>query len=127
MSLIPDWFTAEGAFLKFKEMPMMHKIADSAAVCLAQVPAQKVEWLWPGYLPRGMLVLLDGDPGLGKSFLTLDIAARLSSGRPMPGEEKHRVPPQHVLLLNAEDDLSRTVQPRLTALGAELKYCHALT
>jgi hypothetical protein len=132
------------------ELRAMDAMADSAAVCMAEVSGQAVEWLWPGYLPRGMLVLLDGDPGLGKSFLTLDLAARLSSGKPFPcssppsqggvrggavtlpappckGGELPGNAPQHVLLLNAEDDLRRTVQPRLTALGADLTRCHALT
>ena len=102
--------------------------AEKAAVCLAKVQPKPLEWLWPGYLPRGVLVLLDGDPGLGKSFLTLDLAARLSVGRQMPpGGATGALPPQQVLLLNAEDDLERTIQPRLVALGADLAKCHALT
>jgi hypothetical protein len=101
---------------------------DKASVCLADVQSKPLHWLWPGYLPRGMLVLLDGDPGLGKSFLTLDLAARLSTGRPMPpAEGPAHSPGQQVLLLNAEDDLERTIQPRLKALGADLSKCHALT
>ena len=41
-------------------------------------------WLWPGRVPLGKLTLLIGDPGLGKSFVTLDIAARVSRGLPLP-------------------------------------------
>ena len=37
-----------------------------------------LRWLWPGHIPLGKLTLLAGDPGIGKSLLTLDIAARLS-------------------------------------------------
>ena len=43
-----------------------------------------VEWVWNGYIPAGMISLLDGDPGLGKSTFTLDLAARISTGRAMP-------------------------------------------
>ena len=43
-----------------------------------------VEWLWPGYLARGKLAVLDGDPDVGKSMLTIDLAARLSRGGPLP-------------------------------------------
>jgi len=49
-----------------------------------QVVAQPVNWLWPGRLPLGKLVLMDGDPDLGKSLLALDLCARLSTGRPFP-------------------------------------------
>ena len=44
---------------------------------LSQVRPVQVRWLWEPYIPRGKLVLLDGDPGVGKSFLSLDLAARL--------------------------------------------------
>ena len=50
-----------------------------------------LEWLWPNYLPRGKLVLLDGDPGMGKSLLTIDLVARLSRANPLvlPGVVRH--------------------------------------
>ncbi len=86
---------------------------------LADVAAQPVEWLWPGYLPSGMLCLLDGDPGVGKSTLTDDLAARASTGRPMP-DGSGGGEPAGVVILSAEDDLARTVRPRLEAAGADL-------
>ena len=86
---------------------------------LADVAAQPVEWLWPGYLPAGMLCLLDGDPGVGKSTLTDDLAARASTGRPMP-DDTGGGEPVGVVILSAEDDLARTVRPRLEAAGADL-------
>ncbi len=42
------------------------------------------DWLWPGYLALGSLAILDGDPGMGKSLVTLDLTARLTTGRPWP-------------------------------------------
>ena len=47
---------------------------------LSEVQPEEVEWLWPGRLPLGKLAVLDGDPGLGKSVVTLDLAARVSAG-----------------------------------------------
>jgi len=38
----------------------------------ADIPAQKLRWLWPGRVPLGKLTLFAGDPGLGKSLVTLD-------------------------------------------------------
>ena len=53
-------------------------------VRLADVVAEPVRWLWPGRIARGKVTLLAGDPGLGKSFLALDVAARVSTGAPGP-------------------------------------------
>src|SRR5436305_776759 len=50
----------------------------------ADIIARPVDWLWPGRVPRGMLTLLDGDPGLGKSSIVVDLAARVTRGWPMP-------------------------------------------
>jgi len=77
-----------------------------------------VEWLWDGRLPFGKLVLVDGDPGLGKSAATLDIAARVSSGAGFP--DSARCEPAGVILLSAEDGLADTIRPRLDAAGADV-------
>ncbi|MQA85616.1 MAG: AAA family ATPase [Streptosporangiales bacterium] len=53
-------------------------------VPLADVKHERVSWLWESRLPGGKLVILDGDPGVGKSTLTLDWAARVSTGTPWP-------------------------------------------
>jgi hypothetical protein len=69
--------------------------------------------------------LLVGDPGLGKSWITLDLAARLSAGRAMP-DDAPAVPPGDVILLSAEDGLADTIRPRLDALGADVARIHHL-
>ena len=51
----------------------------SVGQLLSEVEPEQVEWLWPGRLPLGKLAVLDGDPGLGKSVVTLDLAARVSA------------------------------------------------
>ncbi len=112
----------------------------AGAVRFSELAPQKVRWLWPDRIPLGRITLLVGDPGLGKSLLALDIAARVSRGAPWPDEpvksEETRVksqnspsgsplltldsrPPSSVLLLTAEDDFADTVRPRLEALGAD--------
>jgi hypothetical protein len=92
----------------------------------ADVQPEQVRWLWPGRLPLGKLCILDGDPGLGKSLLTLDLAARVSTGRPMPSESIALADPAAVLLLSAEDGLADTIRPRLDALGADPALIHAI-
>lgn len=96
------------------------------ALCLDGVTAERITWLWPGYLPAGKLVVVDGDPSVGKSTLTLDLAARCSVGAPWPD----RAPspgPGAVLLMSAEDGVADTIVPRLDAAGADRARVFALT
>ncbi len=86
----------------------------------SQVTPQPLTWLWPGRIALGHLALLDGDPELGKSLVTLDLCARLSTGRPWPdGTPAASAAP--AVVLNAEDSDNETVCPRLRALGADLE------
>src|SRR5262245_65586840 len=86
---------------------------------ISEVPLRLVDWLWPGRLAVGQMAILEGDPGLGKSFLALDLAARLSTGRPWP-DAAPAAAPASCVYLNGEDDEHATVGPRLRALGADL-------
>ncbi|WIG61809.1 MAG: hypothetical protein OJF49_004558 [Ktedonobacterales bacterium] len=44
---------------------------------LSRLQPEKHEWLWPGRIPMGAITILDGDPGLGKSLVALDLIARV--------------------------------------------------
>lgn len=88
-------------------------------------PARAVEWLWRGYVPRGTLTIIEGDPGLGKSALTCDLAARVSTGASMPDGSPGVA--GGVVILSAEDSLSDTIRPRLEAAGADLARVVALS
>jgi RecA-family ATPase len=94
-------------------------------VTLADVTPERVEWLWDGRLPAGKLVVLDGDPSVGKSTLAIDWAACLSTGTPWP--DNTRCPMGAVLVLSAEDGLADTIRPRLDAAGGDPTRVHALT
>ena len=77
----------------------------------------------PGRIPFGKLTIVEGDPGLGKSTMLLEIAARLTCGEPaFPGDPGTM--PAHVIVLTAEDGLGDTVRPRLEAAGAVLSRVH---
>lgn len=104
----------------------LRPVPVARVVRLSDVVAERVDWLWPGRIPLGKLTILDGDPGIGKSTITTDLAARVSAGRPMPGETIAR-PPAGVLLLSAEDGLADTIRPRLDAAGADVSRIVALT
>lgn len=89
-------------------------------VRVSDVPQRPIEWVWPGRIPRGKLTLFQGDPSVGKSFVTLDIAARVSTGRDWPDAPSVDGTPGDVVLLSAEDDIGDTIRPRLEAAGADL-------
>ena len=68
-------------------------------------------------IARGKLSVIDGDPGTGKSFVTIDLAARISSGAALPCGGPSSAPAS-VLLLSAEDDARDTICPRLLAANS---------
>lgn len=88
-------------------------------ITMDQIKAEKVDWLWTNRIPIGRLTLLDGDPGSGKSFLSLEIASRVSKGEALPFGGQKRAP-ANVLLMSCEDGYSDTVRPRLDRLGADV-------
>ena len=97
---------------------------EPVLVCVGDVAAEPVPWLWPSWLPLEALAVLDGDPGLGKSSLTLDLAARVSRGWAMPPGGGEVCEPAGVVLLSAEDTIKHTIRPRLDAAGADLTRVH---
>lgn len=84
------------------------------------------DFVWPGRIPYGAVTILDGDPGTNKSTLVADIAARLTTGRPMwncdlPAGKPPK--PEAVMVITSEDD-EGTTQSRLRAAGANLELVH---
>jgi putative DNA primase/helicase len=88
------------------------------ATKLATVSPTPVEWLWPGRMPQRKLVVIGGDPGLGKSQLTMDLVARITAGKPWPDGSGSAVQ-GNALVLNAEDDAADTIRPRIDAMGGD--------
>lgn len=86
---------------------------------MADVQPEPIRWLWPSWIPLGMLTVFDGDPGLGKSTVTIDLASRLSRGAAMP-DGSPGPPTAAAVILSAEDDLARVIRPRLDAANADV-------
>ena len=99
---------------------------DSAlrVVRMADVEPETVRWLRHPYIPFGKFTLLEGDPGLGKSWVTCALAASVSLGRGLPGTDLFKS--GNVLMLSAEDGLGDTLRPRLDAVGADVSRVFAL-
>lgn len=60
-------------------------------VKFSDIKPEKLSWLWVNRIPMGKLILLVGDPGTGKSFLTIFMAAQVSTGRPWPDPPDKKV------------------------------------
>jgi AAA domain/Bifunctional DNA primase/polymerase, N-terminal len=86
---------------------------------LGSVEHRQTTWQWYRYLAMGDMTILDADPGTAKSLISLDLAARYTRGRPMPGEPEAIVPPGNVLLL-APEDRAEVIRMRMDAAGADL-------
>jgi putative DNA primase/helicase len=93
---------------------------ESIIIRASDVKPRKVEWLWAGRIPLGKLTTFAGQGGLGKTFVMLDIAARVTRGTPWPDAPDVPQQPGQVLFLSGEDDPDDTLVPRLIELGADL-------
>jgi hypothetical protein len=102
------------------------KPKPTLAIRMADVQPEPVEWLWHPYIPLGKLTSVEGDPGVGKSWLTMALAAQVSRGAKLPGASR-AAEPSAVLLLTAEDGAGDTLRPRLDTLGADVSRVHAIT
>ena len=85
---------------------------------MSNVEMTPVEWLWKPYLPFGKLSVLQGNPGEGKTYFAMHLAAACTNGKLLPNME--RMEPFNVIYQTAEDGLGDTVKPRLIEAGADL-------
>jgi RecA-family ATPase len=93
--------------------------------CLADVEPEEISWLWNNRIPIGKITMLDGDPGLGKSWCAYAIAASVTTGKPLPGDNRENKP-SNVLILTGEDDPADTIRPRMDSIGANPKLVQML-
>lgn len=100
---------------------------DGAVItCFANIEAEKINWLWPGFIAFGKLSIIAGDPGLGKSLIALDLCSRTSKGYQLPAD-KFICPMGDVLILSNEDGPGDTIRPRLDRMKADVNRIHHLS
>ncbi|MGD9714341.1 MAG: AAA family ATPase, partial [Thermomicrobiales bacterium] len=92
---------------------------ESLVACsLSDVAPEKIEWLWPGRIAVGKITMIGGEPGLGKSQVSIAIASAVTTSGYWPlGND--RAPLGSVIILSAEDGLADTVRPRFDAAGGD--------
>lgn len=81
------------------------------------------KWLWEGFIPRGTLTIVYGQPKAGKTTCVFSLAATVSKGGYWPDGSKCEEPGD-VLIWSGEDSLSHVIVPRLKAAGADMKRIH---
>lgn len=92
-------------------------------VCAADIEPEHVEWLVDQSFPLGMLAVIGGQPGLGKSQISINLAAGVTTGVGLPGNGVFKDLGSVIILAN-EDDAARTIRPRLDAAGADITKVH---
>jgi putative DNA primase/helicase len=91
--------------------------------CASDIEPERLVWIWGGRIARGKVMLMGGPPGLGKSQVTVNIAATVSIGGQWPCNEGS-APEGDVIILSAEDGIADTIVPRLIAAGANRDRIH---
>ena len=86
---------------------------------IADVELTRVEWLWFPYIPFGKLTIIQGNPGEGKTYFAMRLAAACTNRKPLPGMET--LEPFNIIYQTAEDGLGDTVKPRLIEADADLE------
>jgi RecA-family ATPase len=94
--------------------------------CAAEIAPERIEWLWPGRLARGKHTCIAGEPGTGKSQLSIAIIAAVTTNGEWPCDEG-QAPLGNVIILSAEDGAADTIVPRLLAAGADLRRVHVVS
>lgn len=126
---VSDWFTTGGTKEKLEQIVQSTAPTREAKKrkfkYASDVQIEPVDWLWKKRLARGMLTLMVGDPGLGKSMGLMKIAATVTTGGGLP--DNTPIEPGGVIIMAPEDSDEHTIVPRLMAAGADLTKIILLT
>ena len=115
-------------YLYFKQLDSFisnNKTKELKLVCFDDVKTEQPKWIWYPYIPLGTIVLLVGDPGIGKTYIALWIASILSNGGKFPFDNSNQnedFGPSNVIFQNGEDGVSYTLKQRLELLKADSKH-----
>jgi len=105
-----------------KNTPTRTAAGTLKIMSMNDIAAEQVDWLWKPYIPSGKITLITADPGMGKTFFCLYLAATVSTGRrfwgQLPGEHRE---PGRVIYQTAEDGLADTLKPRLIPMEPDFK------
>ncbi len=107
-----------------QEMPRDNPIKERG-IPLSDFQPKRLHWLWDKRILRRKLTILEGDPGVGKSLFALDLAARVTTGRPMPDDSPGVQ--GSVILIDPEDGVAETIKPRFDAAAGDPSHVRLLS
>lgn len=118
-----DWNECLVAGLSVKEMAKQICLRDNRekpvpVMKMSEVEETVVQWLWYPFIPFGKVTLIQGNPGKGKTWLAMAIAAYCTNGKELPNALP--IEPFNVLYQTAEDGIADTIKPRLAKCGADM-------
>ncbi|WP_460010274.1 AAA family ATPase, partial [Mediterraneibacter glycyrrhizinilyticus] len=118
-----DWNECLVAGLPVKEMEKQICLRDNRenlipVTKMSEVEETVVQWLWYPFIPFGKVTLIQGNPGKGKTWLAMAIAAYCTNGKELPNALP--IEPFNVLYQTAEDGIADTIKPRLAKCGADM-------
>jgi hypothetical protein len=134
---VTDWISGRGASAEVFETAIAEVAVDnpfdaprSASGHVLKfidwdaVPIESIEWLLKDRLPFSEFTIVEGDGGVGKTTLIIDLISRLSRGSAMPDGTVHGA--SHCIII-AEEDRRFILKARLLAAGADLANVHLLS
>lgn len=107
---------------KFESVPIENKEEEPPkylTISLADVEEEQLDWVWYPYLARRELTILEGDPGLGKSYLAQMIGLALVDGKPLPSVKSHRPVKGKVAYFDLENSAGTVTKARLVDNGCK--------
>ncbi len=105
----------------YKTVTLREKAEKKAVpmIRMSEVQQTEVDWLWYPYIPFGKLTIIQGNPGEGKTFFAMQLAAACTNRKFLPQMEPFE--PFNMIFQTVEDGLGDTVKPRLLSAEADLE------
>lgn len=91
------------------------------------IKPKALEWLWPNMILKNKLTTFAGQTSQGKTFITCDVIARVTAGKPWPDLNGECAEVGKALFISGDDDADDTIVPRLIELGADISKVAFLT
>lgn len=83
------------------------------------VEEENIDWIWFPYLARGEMTVLEGDPGLGKSYLAQVVSAAICDGEKLPSVKRQKAVMGRVVYFDMENSAGTVTKKRLVENGLE--------
>jgi hypothetical protein len=80
---------------------------------LDEVEEENIDWIWYPYLARGEVTIVEGDPGIGKSYLVQIVAKHICDGERLPSPKKLPVCQGKIAYFDVENSRATVTKKRL--------------